>query len=122
MGILAFILGLINPLTQIAGKIADAKVELAKAETDQERIHAQERISALQSRQAVLIAESGTPINSIIRAGFALPFVVYNIKLVIWDKVLALGSTDSLSPELFKVELACIGFYFLYDVTARLKR
>lgn len=122
MGIFAFILSLISPLASIAGKIADAKVELAKAETDQERVHAQERVSTLQARQAVLVAESGTPINSIIRAGFALPFVAYNIKLVVWDKMLELGSTDPLSSELFQVEMACIGFYFLYDIAARLKR
>ena len=55
-------------------------------------------------------------------AGFALPFVIYNAKLVLWDKVLGLGSTDGLSAELFQVELACIGFYFLYDIAARFKR
>jgi hypothetical protein len=30
--------------------------------------------------------------------------------------------TDGLSAELFQVELACIGFYFLYDITARFRR
>lgn len=119
---LSFLLGLINPLATIAGKIADARIELAKAQTDQERIHAEERVSTLQARQAVMVAEAGTPINAIIRAGFALPFVVYNAKLIIWDKVMGLGSTDPLSPELFQIEMACVGFYYLYEITARLRR
>lgn len=119
---LSFILGLIDPVSRILGKIADARVEHAKAQTDQERIKANERIETLQARRDVLIAESGTRINGFIRAGFALPFVAYNIKLIVWDKMLGWGVTDGLSAELFQVELACIGFYFLYDIAARLKR
>lgn len=119
---LGLLLGLINPLASIAGKIADARVELAKAETDQEKIHAEERVKALQARRDVMAAEAGSRINALIRAGFALPFVIYNAKLVVWDKVLSLGSTDGLSSELFQIEMICIGFYFLYDITARLKR
>jgi hypothetical protein len=119
---LTAILGIINPIARIAEKVADAKVELAKAETDQERIRAKERVDTLEARKSVMVAESGSRINSLIRAGFALPFVIYNAKLVLWDKVLSMGRTDPLSPELFQIELACIGFYFLYDITARLRR
>lgn len=117
------LLGLLDPISRIAGKLADAKVELAKAETDEERVRAKERVDTLELRRAVLVAEaSGSRLNSFIRAGFALPFVIYNAKLVVWDKVLGLGTTDGLSAELFQVEVACIGFYFLYDITARFTR
>ena len=119
---LSIILGLVNPLGTIAGKIADAYAARQQAQTDTERIHADERIKTLEARRDVLIAESGSRLNTFIRAGFALPFVLYNAKLVLWDKVLGLGATDGLSPELFQIELACIGFYFLYDITARFKR
>jgi hypothetical protein len=118
----ALLIGLINPLTKIVGQIAQAKVDLAKAQTDQERIHAQERVDTLQARRDVMVAEGGTRINAIVRAGYALPFMIYNMKLVLWDKVLALGSTDPLSPELFQIEMACIGFYFLYDAVQAFKR
>jgi hypothetical protein len=84
-----FLFGLIDPVTRIIGKLADAKVDLAKAQTDQERIHAEERVKGLEARRDVLIAEAGSRINAMIRAGFALPFVIYNAKLVLWDKVLA---------------------------------
>jgi len=119
---LGFLIGLIDPVSKIAGKIAEAYAAKQRAVTDQEKIHADEQIKTLEARRDVLIAESGSKINAFIRAGFALPFVLYNAKLIIWDKMLELGATDPLSKELFQVELACIGFYFLYDITARLKR
>lgn len=120
--IFSLLTSILDPVSRIAGKIADAKIELAKSATDQERIKSQERVSALEARRDVMMAESGSRVNSAIRAGFAAPFVVYNMKLVLWDKVLGLGSTDPLSSELFQIELACIGFYFLYDITSRFKR
>lgn len=121
-GILGLVGGWLNPIAKISQSIADVKIQALKAETDEKKIEAQERLGTLEARKAVMIAESGSRVNAWIRAGFALPFVIYNAKLVIWDKVLGLGSTDGLSPELFQVEVACIGFYFLYDITARFKR
>lgn len=119
---LTTLLGLVDPITKITGQIVEARTAAHNALTEQQRIAADERAKALDARRAVLVAEAGSRLNPAIRAGFALPFVIYNAKLVLWDKVLALGSTDPLSPELFQVELACIGFYFLYDITARLKK
>jgi hypothetical protein len=119
---LGFILGLIDPVSRIAEKIASAYEAKQKAVTDQEKIRAEENIKTLEARRDVLIAESGQKINAFIRAGFALPFVIYNAKLVVWDKVLGLGATDGLSTELFQVEIACISFYFLYDIASRFKR
>lgn len=100
-----------------AKSLAAAYEAKQKAATDQERIAADERISRLEQIAAIQKAEAGSRINAIIRAGFALPFVIYNAKLVLWDKVLALGVTDGLSAELVQIEIACIGFYFLRDAT-----
>lgn len=102
----------------IATKIASAYEARQNATTKQAEIAADERIKTLEARRDVMVAEGGSPINSFIRAGFALPFVLYNMKLVVWDKMLGLGATDGLSDELFQIELACIAFYFVYD-TAR---
>lgn len=122
MLILNALWALIDPITKITNAILEYKTKLADAKTEQERIAAQERISVLEARKAVLVAESGSRLNSIIRACFALPFVIFNAKCVLWDKVLKLGTTDPLSAELFQVEVACIGFYFLYDMTTRIFR
>src|SRR3990167_8744747 len=125
LGIFPFLNGILNPIAKISQSIADVKIQALKADTDEKKIAAQERLGTLEARKAVMIAESGSRVNAWIRAGFALPFVLYNAKLVVWDKVLASltgGSTDGPSPDLFQVEIACIGFYFLYDITTRFKR
>jgi hypothetical protein len=122
LGWLPKIFGAFDVVSRITEKIVDAKVSMATAANERERIAADERVRSLEARRNVLVAESGSRLNAIIRASFALPFVIYNGKLVLWDKVLSLGSTDALSPELFQVEMACIGFYFLYEVAARFKR
>lgn len=117
--------GFSGAITSISNAIANERIAQINATTEQEKIAAGERISALEQRRAVLIAEAGTKggwINQAIRASFALPFVIYNAKLVIWDKVMAWGSTDPLSTELFQIEMACIGFYFVYETVARAKR
>ena len=119
---------ILNPIASIANKIADEKVALAKAETDKDRIASQERISALQSRQQVMIAEAGGPfgwINALMRGLLALGPTCYLLKIFIWDKVLQSithGSTDPLDSNLWQVVTAVIAFYFLYDIAARWKR
>lgn len=119
---LSFLIGLIDPISRIAGKIADVKVEQAKALTDQERIHAEERVKSLEARRDVLVSESGARWNGIMRFALALGPCVFLLKIFIWDKVLKLGTTDDLSDNLWYVVTAVIGFYFLYDIAARLKR
>jgi len=125
-----FLLGLIDPVSRIVGKIADAKVELAKAETDAARIAAQERVDTLVARRDVLVAESGSRINAFMRAGFAFGPLVYLTKIFVFDKVLGsfLGythnvfETDPLDGNLWKVVVAAIGFYFIYEGFARARR
>ena len=122
MGIISILLGLVDPISRIAGKIADYKIAAQQASTDKERIAADERVKALEAKRDVMVAEAGSRINQFIRVGFALPFVIYNAKLILWDKALDLGSTDPLSDELYQVQLTCIGFYFLHSIVARVVR
>jgi hypothetical protein len=112
----------LNPLNAVVTGISNAYVARQNATTDKERIAADVTIKTLEAKRDVMVAEGGGRINAIMRAGFALPFLVYNAKLVLWDKVLSLGATDPLSEELFQVEVACISFYFLHEIVARLKR
>lgn len=106
----------------IASKIADAYLAKQNAATEQERIAADERIKALEARRDVMIAEAGSPLNALIRLAFALPFVVYIGKLVLWDKVLGLGSTDPLSPMLENVMWTVVGFFFLHWTVGAIRR
>ena len=122
MGFLSILLGLVDPISRIAGKIADYKIASQHASTDRERVAADERVKGLEARRDVMISEAGSRLNVFVRAGFALPFVAYNFKLVVYDKMLGWGSTDPLSTELFQVEIACIGFYFLHSIFAGVRR
>ena len=83
------------------------------AKNDHERIEAEKQIAALSARQSVLIAEQGSWMTRWIRPAFALPFIIYNFKIVVWDKVLGLGATDSLSPEFWQLQMIVFGAYFL---------
>lgn len=120
MGLLSLIFNFLGG--GLVQSLADAYKAKQQAATDQEKIAADERINRINAMRDVQRAEAGSPINSWVRAGFAMPFVIYNAKLVLWDKVLGLGSTDPLSAELFQIELACISFYFLHQIATALRR
>lgn len=104
----------------IGGGIASIGEQLNKAyqtkltaQTDQAKMEADQNIAQLEAQRAILLAEQGSWETRWIRPAFALPFVVYNAKLILWDKVLAMGTTDALSPDLIKMQTLVIGAYFL---------
>jgi hypothetical protein len=123
--VIGLLLGLVDPISRIAGKIADAKTAQANAQTDREKIAADERVKALEARKSVMLAESGGRVNQFMRAALALGPMLYLNKIFIWDKVLGgltAGRTDAIDANLWNVIIAVVGFYFLYDIAARLKR
>jgi hypothetical protein len=120
-----WLLGLIDPISRIVGKLADAKVELAKAETDDKRIEAGERVKTLEARRDVLVAESGDRSNRLMRMFIAAGPALYLNKIFVWDKVLGpitQGRTDPLDENLWWVISAVIGFYFLAEASRFLAR
>lgn len=129
LAILGFLTGMAGPLSTIATSIANTKAAMAAAQTDQERNKLLAAVEELHGRQAVLIAEAGSRINAIIRGLFALPIALYFCKVFVFDKVLgsflghssdgSMFTTDALGPDLWKLVLAVLAFYFLYDAAAR---
>ena len=108
-----FLLSLVNPLTKIAEDLIEAKTRQVDAKTEQAKIEAEVQISQLEARQAVLVAEQGSRFTRLIRPLFALPFIVYNTKVIIYDKVLGLGVTDDLSASYWQLQMIIFGAYFL---------
>ena len=108
--------------SKIADRIASAYEAKQQAQTDAEKIAADERIKTLEARRDVLVGEGGSRINAIMRAGFGVPPMVYLGKLYLWDKVLGLGATDPLSPELWNVLWTVVSFYFLDQIAGRVTR
>lgn len=51
-------------------------------------------IAARAEATKLLIAEQGHWYTAIIRPLFALPFIIYAWKIIVWDKILGLGVTE----------------------------
>ena len=139
LSILGFVSGMGGTLSNIVGKISDLKIAQVQAGTDQEKAKIGAEIEAAHDRRAVLVAEAWSRINSIMRAAIAFGPALYLLTIFVWDKVIgkfagcsgpAAGSrprcqifvTDPLDENLWKVVVAVIAFYFVYDIAARWKR
>lgn len=103
----------------LLGKLVDAyKLKLDAANTKDAKaveLAQSEILAEIASRQAakeIIIAEQGRWYTAIVRPLFALPFIIYIWKLVVWDKVLSLGATDALGDNLTSVMMTIIACYF----------
>lgn len=122
ISIITGLLGLADPISRIGRSIADARIAATQATTDKEKIEQEERVKSLEARRAVMEREADGMINQIVRALLAVPVVVFLWKVIIWDKVLALGTTDDLSENLWYVSMTVLGFYYIHWTVGRLKR
>ena len=98
---------------KIIGEIVKAQERRRQAKNESERIQAETEIAYLEAKRDVIMKEQGNAATRLIRPLFALPFVIYNIKVIVYDKVLGLGSTDMLSPEFWQLQMIVFGTYFL---------
>lgn len=131
--VLGALTGLAGPITTVLGKLADVKLELAKVQSDVERNKLLAEKEELDARKAALIAEAGSRLNAIVRTSIAAGPATYLAKVFIFDKVIGsivrglfgrdflIFRTDPLDENLWKVVVACVAFYFLYDMTARFR-
>jgi hypothetical protein len=94
--------------TLIGGPVINGLINVYKAKLD--AANTQDRIAAdlaakeieaeIESRKqatALLIAEQGRWYTAIIRPLLALPIIIYFWKVIVWDKVLGLGTTDPIT-------------------------
>lgn len=100
-------------LAAIGEQLNKAYAAKLNAQNDSERIEAEKAIAQLEARQAVLVAEQGNWVTRWIRPAFAIPFIIYNAKILVWDKVLSLGTTDPISAEYWQLQMIVFGAYFL---------
>jgi len=70
-------------------------------------------IEARKSADALIMAEQGRWYTAIIRPLLALPVVVFMWKVIVWDKVLGLGSTDGLQGFAATTANLVVSFYFV---------
>jgi hypothetical protein len=118
-GFLDKILGLLQERARAA---ADRHKVDAEAAT---RIAIQEitaEIEARKAQAAIIRAEQGWWLTALIRPALAMPFVVYVWKVVVYDKVLKLGTTDPLTGDTAIWGGVIIGFYFLVRSAEKIAR
>lgn len=116
--LLSFVTG---PLSSISNDLKEAYQSKLNAKNDSERIAAEERIALLEARKTSILAAQSDPFERFVRIGFALGFLLYINKILIWDKVLALGTTDPLSADLWNLLYIVVGGYFVDTVTRRFR-
>ena len=117
----ATVLGWLGNL--IGGPFAKAAVDAYRAKLSAE--NTSEKIAAdlaarelvVESRERELatqavIAEQGRWYTALPRPLFAFAFVIYVWKVVVWDKVLGLGSTDGLSGDVAQWAMIVLTAYF----------
>lgn len=94
--------------SMIGGPFAKAAVDAYKAKLASANEHdklaadlaAKEIAADIEARKqasAIVIAEQGRWYTAIIRPLLALPVIIYFWKVIVWDKVLALGTTDPIT-------------------------
>lgn len=117
--VIAFITG--GGLSGIAQKIEDAYEAKLRAQNDSERIAADERIAMLQAERDTILAAQNNRTGQLVRAAWAAPFIIYNFKVVLWDKFVG-GVTDPLSAHLAQIEMVILGGYFLMTTARQFRR
>jgi hypothetical protein len=60
----------------------------------------------------LLLAEQGRWYTALPRPLFAFAFIIYAWKVVVWDKVLGLGTTDALSGDVSQWAMVVLTAYF----------
>lgn len=111
--LLSFLTG--GGLRAILGEIRQLQQDRLKAETDTKKLEIGGRVAALQAHADEIKAARNNRLIRAVQAAFALPFLVYVYKLVIWDKVFGLGATDGLSPELWRTYWIVLGGFFVLE-------
>ena len=98
---------------QIGDQLNSAYKAKLEAKNDEDRIAAEVKIETLSAQRDVLVAEQNDRLTKWIRPAFALPFVLYIWKVIVWDNLFGLGTTDPISQEMSWVMSAIVGAYFL---------
>ena len=107
----------------LGGPFAKAAVEAYRAklsaENTSEKIAADLAARELSVEQRerelaaqIVIAEQGRWYTALPRPLFAFAFIIYVWKVVVWDKVLGLGTTDALSGDVAQWAIVVLTAYF----------
>jgi len=97
----------------LASELRQAHADKLTAQTDTQKLAADVTLAQLDARQNALIQGQGAWLSKAVQAAWATPFIVYNGKVIVWDKVFGLGVTDPLGQFEQNLGMIIVGFYFL---------
>jgi len=107
-GILSLFLG--SSIPEQLRKAYEARLTAAN---DSDRIAADVTVKHLEARLQAQTTGEGTWVPKLVQALWALPFIIFSWKVIVWDKVLGWGVTDALGPLETDIGKIIVGFYFL---------
>lgn len=116
LSFLNLIPGVSNVILGITNKVFDSKVQITQAKTGADRdvaaaiVHAQE--VANQQRTINLQTIAGSRVLLFLIMGFALPLIIFEWKVIVFDIVLQRGTTDPIRGQVADWATTIIGFLF----------
>jgi len=110
-GVIKWITG--GGFSGIASELRQAHADKLQAQTDEQKLAADVTINQLEARQNALVQGEGAWVSKVVQAAWATPFIIFNFKVIVWDKVLKLGVTDPLGEFERNIGMIIVGFYFL---------
>jgi hypothetical protein len=132
LGLLGLLPKAFDTIDNITNAISNEKIAQINAVTDQEKVAAQERISALQSARDVLVEDTKhSNLDIYIRSAIGAGVASYIVKYFAWDKVVGsfvgcnghtdpgtcmIFQTDGLDVNMVLVMSVAIGFYFVHSM------
>lgn len=106
--ILAFIAKLFGG--GLAKELRRAVEAKTNAKTEQEKIDAEVYLAEVEAQTQRALA--GGRAITYLQVAWASMYFLYQLKLIVWDKILGWGVTDPLSPELAQTQALILGFLF----------
>lgn len=103
LALLSLIPGIGSVIQAVLGGMFDAKVKIIQAQTGADRDKAVEMLKTAQveahERTAALSIIASNTILTLLVVAFATPLVIFMWKVILWDIVLGLGSTDAIRGQ-----------------------
>jgi hypothetical protein len=103
LAFLSLIPGLGQVIQAVLGGMFDAKVKIIQAQTGADRDKAVEMLKTAQveahERTSALAVIASSQLLTLLVVAFATPLVIFEFKVIVWDIVLGLGSTDAIRGQ-----------------------
>jgi hypothetical protein len=103
--------------SSVAEKLLEAGEARSKAQTAEAKLEAELEIARLKNQQAS--RELAGFAFIVVLLAWATPYILYDWKLLVWDKILGAGVTDPLSEELSSSRKRVMEFFFATAVGFR---